>query len=171
MASSKTVSYPLTPRYAPHRFPAHRLKKQFHSFWGKAGADAEFGNSLFLAEYADGFIIDNELMQDQTGGDLFDGPAQPWRLHEGLDLWRSNPKPGAVPEPWGNDQESIPWWNTPQGSQEATDSGAVGCAGAQPVGGGEAAERVQAGGPCPKTAIYQSKTLEIRLTGSFRSGG
>jgi hypothetical protein len=36
---------------------------------GKAGAEVEFGNSLFLAENADGFIIDHQLKQEQSRGD------------------------------------------------------------------------------------------------------
>jgi len=36
---------------------------------GKAGADVEFGNSLFLAETREGFILDHELLKDQSGGD------------------------------------------------------------------------------------------------------
>jgi hypothetical protein len=36
---------------------------------GKAGADVEFGNSLFLAENAEGFIIDHELRQENSPGD------------------------------------------------------------------------------------------------------
>jgi len=31
---------------------------------GKAGADIEFGNSLFFAEIAEGFILDHELRKD-----------------------------------------------------------------------------------------------------------
>lgn len=36
---------------------------------GKAGADVEFGNSLFLAENATGFITDHELKRDRSPGD------------------------------------------------------------------------------------------------------
>jgi hypothetical protein len=36
---------------------------------GKAGAEVEFGNSLFIAENADGFIIDHQLKQEQSRGD------------------------------------------------------------------------------------------------------
>jgi len=36
---------------------------------GKAGADVEFGNSLFVAETREGFILDHELLKDQSGGD------------------------------------------------------------------------------------------------------
>jgi hypothetical protein len=36
---------------------------------GKAGADVEFGNSLFLAENADGFILDHELKREMSEGD------------------------------------------------------------------------------------------------------
>lgn len=36
---------------------------------GKAGAEVEFGNTLFIAENADGFIIDHILKQEQSGGD------------------------------------------------------------------------------------------------------
>lgn len=36
---------------------------------GKAGADVEFGNSLFLAETREGFILDHELLKDQSEGD------------------------------------------------------------------------------------------------------
>jgi hypothetical protein len=36
---------------------------------GKAGAEVEFGNSLFIAETADGFIIDHQLKQEQSRGD------------------------------------------------------------------------------------------------------
>ena len=36
---------------------------------GKAGAEVEFGNSLFLAETAEGFIIDHELAHDASPGD------------------------------------------------------------------------------------------------------
>jgi hypothetical protein len=36
---------------------------------GKAGADVEFGNSLFLAENADGFILDHELKREISEGD------------------------------------------------------------------------------------------------------
>jgi hypothetical protein len=36
---------------------------------GKAGAEVEFGNSLFLAEQTDGFIVDHELSQDASVGD------------------------------------------------------------------------------------------------------
>jgi hypothetical protein len=36
---------------------------------GKAGADVEFGNSLFLAENAEGFILDHELKRETSPGD------------------------------------------------------------------------------------------------------
>lgn len=36
---------------------------------GKAGADVEFGNSLFIAETASGFILDHELRQGISPGD------------------------------------------------------------------------------------------------------
>lgn len=36
---------------------------------GKAGADVEFGNSLFVAETASGFILDHELRQGASPGD------------------------------------------------------------------------------------------------------
>lgn len=36
---------------------------------GKAGADVEFGNSLFLAENAEGFILDHELKREMSRGD------------------------------------------------------------------------------------------------------
>ncbi len=36
---------------------------------GKAGADIEFGNSLFLAETAEGFILDHELRKEASPGD------------------------------------------------------------------------------------------------------
>ena len=36
---------------------------------GKAGADVEFGNSLFVAETREGFILDHELLKDQSAGD------------------------------------------------------------------------------------------------------
>jgi hypothetical protein len=36
---------------------------------GKAGADVEFGNSLFLAESVEGFILDQELRRDASPGD------------------------------------------------------------------------------------------------------
>ena len=36
---------------------------------GKAGADVEFGNSLFLAENTDGFILDHELKREISEGD------------------------------------------------------------------------------------------------------
>lgn len=36
---------------------------------GKAGADVEFGNSLFVAENAEGFILHHELLRDQSPGD------------------------------------------------------------------------------------------------------
>jgi len=36
---------------------------------GKAGAEVEFGNSLFLAENLDGFIIDHELKREMSQGD------------------------------------------------------------------------------------------------------
>lgn len=36
---------------------------------GKAGADVEFGNSLFLAENAEGFILDHELKRELSPGD------------------------------------------------------------------------------------------------------
>lgn len=36
---------------------------------GKAGADVEFGNSLFMAENAEGFILHHELLRDQSPGD------------------------------------------------------------------------------------------------------
>jgi len=36
---------------------------------GKAGADVEFGNSLFVAENREGFILHHELLKDQSGGD------------------------------------------------------------------------------------------------------
>ena len=36
---------------------------------GKAGADVEFGNSLFLAETAAGFILDHELKRERSEGD------------------------------------------------------------------------------------------------------
>ena len=37
---------------------------------GKAGADVEFGNSLFVAETREGFILDHELLKDESGGDV-----------------------------------------------------------------------------------------------------
>ncbi|MFA7234890.1 MAG: hypothetical protein WC076_12350 [Terrimicrobiaceae bacterium] len=36
---------------------------------GKAGADVEFGNSLFVAETVSGFILDHELGRDTSPGD------------------------------------------------------------------------------------------------------
>ena len=36
---------------------------------GKAGADVEFGNSLFVAETVSGFILDHELRRDISPGD------------------------------------------------------------------------------------------------------
>ena len=36
---------------------------------GKSGAEVEFGNSLFVAENADGFILHHQLLQDQSPGD------------------------------------------------------------------------------------------------------
>jgi len=36
---------------------------------GKAGAEVEFGNSLFVAENAEGFILHHELLRDQSPGD------------------------------------------------------------------------------------------------------
>lgn len=36
---------------------------------GKAGADVEFGNSLFLAETAEGFILDHDLRKETSPGD------------------------------------------------------------------------------------------------------
>ena len=36
---------------------------------GKAGAEVEFGNSLFLAENAEGFILDHELKREMSPGD------------------------------------------------------------------------------------------------------
>ena len=36
---------------------------------GKAGAGVEFGNSLFLGETSDGYILDHELMKDRSPGD------------------------------------------------------------------------------------------------------
>lgn len=36
---------------------------------GKAGADVEFGNTLFVAENAEGFILHHELLRDQSPGD------------------------------------------------------------------------------------------------------
>ena len=36
---------------------------------GKAGADVEFGNSLFIAEQADGYIVDHELLKESSPGD------------------------------------------------------------------------------------------------------
>ena len=36
---------------------------------GKAGADVEFGNSLFVAETVSGFILDHELRRDTSPGD------------------------------------------------------------------------------------------------------
>lgn len=36
---------------------------------GKAGADVEFGNSLFIAETVSGFILDHELRRDTSPGD------------------------------------------------------------------------------------------------------
>lgn len=36
---------------------------------GKAGAEVEFGNSLFVAEQSDGFIIDHDLSRDVFPGD------------------------------------------------------------------------------------------------------
>jgi len=36
---------------------------------GKAGAEVEFGNSLFVAENADGFIFDHELKRETSEGD------------------------------------------------------------------------------------------------------
>jgi len=36
---------------------------------GKAGAEVEFGNSLFLVENAEGFILHHELLRDQSPGD------------------------------------------------------------------------------------------------------
>jgi len=36
---------------------------------GKAGAEVEFGNSLFVAEQSDGYILDHDLRQDVAPGD------------------------------------------------------------------------------------------------------
>lgn len=36
---------------------------------GKAGAEVEFGNSLFVAEQRDGFIVDHEFSQHTSPGD------------------------------------------------------------------------------------------------------
>lgn len=36
---------------------------------GKAGAQVEFGNSLFVAEQSDGFILDHELLRESSPGD------------------------------------------------------------------------------------------------------
>jgi hypothetical protein len=36
---------------------------------GKAGAEVEFGNSLFLVENAEGFILHHELLREQSPGD------------------------------------------------------------------------------------------------------
>lgn len=36
---------------------------------GKSGAEVEFGNSLFLAEQTDGFIVDHELKRERSPGD------------------------------------------------------------------------------------------------------
>ena len=36
---------------------------------GKSGAEVEFGNSLFVAENADGFILHHQLIEDQSPGD------------------------------------------------------------------------------------------------------
>lgn len=36
---------------------------------GKAGAEVEFGNSLFVAENAEGFILHHELLREQSPGD------------------------------------------------------------------------------------------------------
>ncbi|MFA5392025.1 MAG: hypothetical protein WC331_11470 [Candidatus Omnitrophota bacterium] len=36
---------------------------------GKAGAEVEFGNGLFLAENAEGFIVDHELERERSEGD------------------------------------------------------------------------------------------------------
>ena len=36
---------------------------------GKVGAAVEFGNTLFLGETSDGFILDHELMKDRSPGD------------------------------------------------------------------------------------------------------
>jgi hypothetical protein len=36
---------------------------------GKAGAEVEFGNGLYLAEQADGLIVDWDFMKDQPGAD------------------------------------------------------------------------------------------------------
>jgi len=36
---------------------------------GKAGAEVEFGNSLFLAETRDGFILDHKLKCERSAGD------------------------------------------------------------------------------------------------------
>ena len=36
---------------------------------GKAGAEVEFGNSLLVAENADGFIVDHELRREVSPGD------------------------------------------------------------------------------------------------------
>jgi hypothetical protein len=49
---------------------------------GKAGAEVEFGNSLFVAENAEGFIFHHELLRDQSPGDA------PW-LAQKLDTLRS----------------------------------------------------------------------------------
>ncbi len=36
---------------------------------GKAGAELEVGNSLFLAESVDGYILDHELKREKSPGD------------------------------------------------------------------------------------------------------
>lgn len=36
---------------------------------GEAGAAVEFGNSLFVAETREGFILDHQLLKNQSGGD------------------------------------------------------------------------------------------------------
>jgi IS5 family transposase len=54
---------------------------------GKANAEVEFGNKLFLAEQADGLIIDWELYKDQAPGDSRMIPAHLERMtHSGIDL-------------------------------------------------------------------------------------
>ena len=36
---------------------------------GEAGADVEFGNSLFVTKTREGFILEHELLKDQSAGD------------------------------------------------------------------------------------------------------
>ena len=68
---------------------------------GKVRAELDFGNSLFLAENADGFILDHELKREISEGDAKWLQARYAGMKEstqtGKTIWRLIPVPAILP--------------------------------------------------------------------------